>query len=85
MQRFGLGGNVRGQLAFEERNLIFEQQLAFFEAAQLQLIVNRRGHQGIDRQIQIAMLFAELDDPAFNGLAGVVGGSGHFMSGFFVD
>ena len=85
MRRFGLGGNVRGQLAFEERNLILEQQLAFFEAAQLQLIMHRRCHQGIDRQIQITMLFAELDNPAFNSLAGVVGGSGHFQAGFFVE
>lgn len=61
------GRNIRRELVLKERDLIFQQQLALFQALQLKLIMYRTRGQCIDREIKVAVLHAQLDNPALNG------------------
>jgi hypothetical protein len=54
-----LGQNIGGQLALQERDLVFQQEFAFFHAAQLKLVRHSaRGHS-VNGVIEIAMFFSK--------------------------
>ena len=48
--------------------MVFQLQFAFFETAQLQLIVMAVEHQQIDHRVEIAVLHVELDETALDFL-----------------
>jgi hypothetical protein len=68
-----LGANIGCKLRFKKRNLVFQQQFAFFHTPQLQLIVGRRCQKSGDGEIKVAMFFFEFDKARLDG--GHVGGN----------
>jgi hypothetical protein len=59
--------DVGEQLAFDLRDLIFEQQLAFLEALHLQLIEWAVLDNPRDHVVEVAMLGPQSGEPGFEG------------------
>ena len=60
---FGVGSSVqiRDQLAFQPRDHVFEAQLAFFHALELEFVAARIVHHARDGAVEVAVLGAQLD------------------------
>lgn len=60
------GGNIRYQAHFEQRDGIFQLQLAFFESAHLQLIEVRRAREFVDHMIEIPVFHLQFNNALLN-------------------
>jgi hypothetical protein len=57
------GDNIRNEVVFQHRDLVFEQQLALFQPRDLQLVMATSQTQGINGSIQITMFQAQRCKP----------------------
>ncbi len=59
--------DIGDQLDLQEGDLIFQLQLALFQALKLQFVPDRLERQSADNLVEIAMLDLQFDDPVANG------------------
>src|ERR1700727_3469855 len=57
-----LRDNVRGELVFESRDLIAQQELSLLQPLHLQLVDRASVSQGLDRRVEVAVLLAQALD-----------------------
>jgi hypothetical protein len=60
------GWNVRDQLHLEQRNVVLELQLAFLQAAQLQLVGVTVADKHVDDGVEVAMFHVEFNNAALD-------------------
>jgi hypothetical protein len=70
-----LGGDIGLELALEHRDLVFQEELAFLEALQLQLVLGGAMRQTGDDVIEVSMLYLQLVNSLLESLD--VGGLYH--------
>ena len=68
MQARKLRDNIRDQIILDNRDLVFEPQLAFFQAGNLDLVGTACAGQGVDCGIEIAVLGPEHIEALFHFL-----------------
>lgn len=64
--RWQLRRNIGNKLHFQQHDMVFQLQLALFQATQLQFVAMTVTHEIVDYRIKVAVLYFEFDDAALN-------------------